>query len=86
MGQLDYYSCWPNFLKAQRDLERIKVEAHQKVESAKAEAESLKLQKDQITSELIKLREIEMGIEAIAKWNGQLPTYTGGAMPFLNLK
>lgn len=75
-----------NFLKAQRDLERIKVEAVQKVESAKAEADALKLQKDQISDQLIKLREIEMGREAIAKWNGQLPTYTGGALPFLNLK
>lgn len=75
-----------NYLKAQRDLDRIKVEAIQKIESAKAEAESLKLQKNELSSELIKLREIEMGREAIAKWNGQLPTYTGGAMPFLNLK
>ncbi len=72
-------------IKAQRDLERIKIEAEQKIAQAQAEAESLRLQKTNVTQELIKLREIEMQTKAIEKWNGQLPTYTGGAMPFLNL-
>lgn len=75
-----------NFLKAQRDLDRIKVEAAQKIEGAKAEAESLKLQKNELTPELIKLREIEMQREAIQKWDGKLPGYTGGSIPFINVK
>jgi regulator of protease activity HflC (stomatin/prohibitin superfamily) len=73
-------------LKAKRDLERIQVEAQQKVAFAQAEAESLKLQKQEITPDLIKLREIEVQRLAIEKWDGHLPNVNGGGvMPFLNL-
>lgn len=72
-------------LKAQQDLKRIQIEAQQKIEQAKAEAESLKLQKQQVTAELIELRRIEAQIEAIKKWNGTLPTYAGGSIPFIQL-
>lgn len=73
-------------LKANLDLQRIEIEAQQKIEQAKAEAESLKLQKDQITPELVELRKIEAQIEAIKKWDGKLPSVTGtGAIPFLNI-
>lgn len=72
-------------LKAERDLERIRVEAEQKVAQAKAEAESLRIQKQEVTSELIRLREIETQRAAIEKWNGQLPSVTGGAVPFIGI-
>ncbi|MGE4317417.1 MAG: prohibitin family protein [Deferribacterales bacterium] len=72
-------------IKAQRDLERIKIEAEQKIAQAQAEAESLRLQKTNVTTELIRLREIEMQSKAIEKWDGHLPQYTGGAMPFINV-
>jgi regulator of protease activity HflC (stomatin/prohibitin superfamily) len=72
-------------LKAERDLMRIQVEAEQKIASAKAEAESLRLQKEQVTPTLIELRRIENERRAIEKWNGVLPTTTGGVMPFLNV-
>lgn len=73
-------------LKAQRDLERIKIEADQKVASAKAEAESLRLQKENVTPQLIKLRQIEASIKAIEKWDGHLPKINSGAVPFIDLK
>lgn len=73
-------------LKAQRDLERIKIEADQKVASAKAEAESLRLQKENVTPQLIELRKIEANIKAIDKWDGRMPQFTGGAMPFIDIK
>jgi regulator of protease activity HflC (stomatin/prohibitin superfamily) len=72
-------------LKAERDLQRIQVEAEQKIASAKAEAESLRLQKQEISPELLKLREIEAQRLAIEKWNGVLPTVTGGAVPFIKI-
>ncbi len=72
-------------LKAERDLTRIKTEAKQKVEQARAEAKSLRLKRLEITPQLLKLREIEARIKAIDKWDGKLPAYTGGAVPFLNL-
>lgn len=73
-------------LKAEMDLQRIKVEKEQKITQAEAEAESLRLQKQQITPDLIKLRQIEVQRLAIEKWNGILPIVTGGAMPLVNLK
>lgn len=72
-------------LKAKRDLDRIKIEADQKVATARAEAEGLRAQKQEITPDLIKLREIEMQREAIKKWDGRLPQVTSGAIPFLDL-
>lgn len=72
-------------LKARRDLERVQVEAQQKVALAQAEAESLRLQKQEITPDLIKLREIEVQRQAIDKWDGHLPKVNGGALPFINL-
>jgi len=73
-------------LKAQRDLERVKIEAQQKVTQAQAEAEALRLQRQNVTPELIELRRIEAAQEAIRKWNGVLPNVTGGALPFIDTK
>lgn len=72
-------------LKSRQDLERVKVEAEQKVAQANAEAAALRAQKSEITDQLIRLREVEAQIKAIDKWNGQLPTYTGSTVPFINL-
>jgi regulator of protease activity HflC (stomatin/prohibitin superfamily) len=65
-------------LKATRDLERIKIEAQQKIESAKAEAEALRLQKEQVTTGLLELRRIENERLALEKWDGRLPTVVSG--------
>lgn len=72
-------------LKAELDLQRIEIEAQQKIEQAKAEAESLRLQKQEVTPELIKLREIEAELKAIEKWDGKLPSVTGDAVPFIDI-
>ena len=66
-------------LKAQRDLDRIKIEAEQKITSARAEAEGQRLQRETITPALLQLRAIE-------KWDGHLPQVTSGATPFIDLK
>lgn len=67
-----------NALKAKRDLDRILIEAEQKVASAKAEAESQSIQSQTITPEILQLRAIE-------KWNGVFPQVIGGAMPFIDV-
>lgn len=64
-------------LKAERDLMRIRVEAEQKIASAKAEAESLRLQRQEVTPDVLALRTIE-------KWDGHLPQVTGGAIPLMD--
>lgn len=63
--------------KAEMDLQRIEVEAKQKVVSAQAEADALKLQREAITPELLELRKVEVQKQAVEKWDGNLPTYTG---------
>lgn len=73
-------------LKAERDLQRIEVEAKQRVAQARAEAESLAVQRQQVTPELIRLREMENQRMAIEKWDGKLPNVAGGAVPFINVK
>ena len=75
-------------LKSERDLQRVKVEAEQKIAQAQAEAKSLGLQRDIITPNLIRLREIEALTKAIEKWNGTLPSTVlgGNANALLNLK
>ena len=73
-------------LKAKRDLDRIKIEAEQTIAAATAEAEALRLQKMNISPDLIELRKIEANIKAIEKWNGILPNVTGaGAVPFIGV-
>lgn len=65
-------------LKAKNDLDRIKVEAEQKIATARAEAEAFKLKSQQLTPVMIEM-------EAIAKWDGHLPQYMTGAVPFVSL-
>ena len=73
-------------LKAQQDLERIKIEGEQTITSARAEAEALRLQRANISTDLIELRKIEANLKAIEKWNGILPQVTGnGAIPFIGV-
>jgi len=73
-------------LKAKRDLDRIKIEAEQKITAAQAEAESLRLQRANISTDLIELRKVEANLRAIDKWNGILPQVTGsGPVPFIGI-
>lgn len=65
-------------LKAERDLERIEIEAKQKIARARAEAESQRIQRETITPALLQLRAIE-------KWDGHFPQVIGGAMPFIDV-
>jgi hypothetical protein len=61
------------------------VEAKQRVAQARAEAESLAIQRQQVTPELIRLREMENQRQAIEKWDGKLPNVAGGAIPFISV-
>ncbi len=71
-------------LKAKNDLDRIKIESEQRVTQANAEAQAIKIQAEAIQNqggaEYVQL-------QAIARWNGQLPTQmlSGGTVPFINL-
>ena len=66
-------------LRAERELDRIKIEAEQTITAAQAEAESQRLQRETLTEELLQFRAIE-------RWDGVLPQVVGGAVPFINLE
>lgn len=68
-------------LKAENDLRRIEIEAKQKIETAKADAESIRIQAEALkqNKDLIQLKFVE-------KWNGVLPNYMlGNSIPLLNI-
>lgn len=69
--------------RALKQLERIKAEAEQKVVTAKAEAESIRIQTQAIKEaggqEYVELKRIE-------KWDGKLPTTVTNGTPLLNIK
>ncbi|NLH38443.1 MAG: prohibitin family protein [Elusimicrobia bacterium] len=66
-------------------VEKAKKDAEQQIAKARAEAESLRMQKEAVTPQLIELRKVEAQIKAIEKWNGVMPHYVGGGMPFLSI-
>lgn len=72
-------------IKAERDLQRTRIEAQQRVARAEAEARAMELQKEQVNDALIRLREVENQRAAIEKWDGHLPNVNGGALPFIQL-
>lgn len=72
--------------KTARNLtEKVKEEVLQTRSRAEAEAYALKIKKDAVTPELIKLRMAEAQLKAIEKWDGRLPQVSGGNTPFINL-
>ena len=73
-----------NKLKAQNDLERIKIEKEQVIAQAEGQAEAQRLQKLQLTPELVTMRALQVQEQAIEKWSGTLPLFvSGNNMPFI---
>jgi regulator of protease activity HflC (stomatin/prohibitin superfamily) len=74
-------------LEAENALKRVEFEAQQEITRAKAEAEGLRLQKQQITAQLLELRRIEVQRSAVEKWNGVMPgvVTSGGPVPMLDV-
>lgn len=67
-------------LKAERDLERIKIEKEQKITQAEAEAESIRIQ-----SAALRQNQDILQLRAIEKWDGVLPKVTGSTTPFIDV-
>ena len=74
-------------LEAENALRRVEFEAKQQIEQARAEAKGLELQRAQVTTQLIQLRQIEVQRAAVEKWNGVMPTVvtSGGPVPMLDV-
>jgi regulator of protease activity HflC (stomatin/prohibitin superfamily) len=68
-------------LKAENDLKRIQIEAQQKIETAKADAESIRIQ-----GEALKENQGLVQLKLAEKWNGVMPLYMmGDSVPLINL-
>lgn len=68
-------------LKAENDLRRIEIEAKQKIATAKADAESIRIQ-----GEALKENQNLVQLKLAEKWNGVLPMYVmGDSIPLVNL-
>ncbi|MBU1102461.1 prohibitin family protein, partial [Patescibacteria group bacterium] len=67
-------------LKADRDLERIKIEKEQMIAAAQGKAEAIRIEAQALMQnpKVVELRWIE-------KWDGKVPTYWGEASPFIGL-
>lgn len=67
-------------LKADRDLERIEIEAEQEIAEARGKAEAIRIEAQALKQnpQVVELRWIE-------KWNGEVPTYWGEASPFIGI-
>lgn len=71
-----------NALKAKNVTIQIEEQAKQMVIKAEAEAEAMK-----IKATALERNQKLVEYEAVQKWDGRLPTYTGGgAVPFINIK
>jgi regulator of protease activity HflC (stomatin/prohibitin superfamily) len=69
---------------AKRNLEKVKMEQQAQIVIAQAQAESLRLQKQNVTIELIKLRQIDAQMKMIEKWDGKFPqVMAGGNTPLM---
>jgi len=67
-------------LKADRDLERIKIEKEQMIAAAQGKAEAIRIEAQALMQnpKVVELRWIE-------KWDGKVPTYWGQASPFIGI-
>ncbi len=66
-------------------VEKAKKDAEQAIAKSRGEAEALRMQREQVTPQLIELRKVDAQLKAIEKWNGVLPYYVGWGMPFVSV-
>ena len=77
-----------NAEKAENELKRAKIDAESRIAQARAEAEAIKLQSEAANNDkYVNLKALDVQLEAIKKWNGQLPTQMipGASLPFINV-
>lgn len=67
-------------------VEKAKRDAEQQIAKSRGEAEALRMQREQVTPSLIELRKVDAQLKAIEKWNGVLPGYVGGGLPFISIE
>ncbi|MFH1077982.1 MAG: prohibitin family protein [Patescibacteria group bacterium] len=67
-------------LAARNKLEQIKFEAEQKIVEARGKAEALRVE-----AAALKDNPLVLQLRTLEKWDGRLPSVTGGSIPFLDV-
>lgn len=79
-----------NALKSENQVKEAEAKAKIAVAEAEGEAKALKIKADGEAyynrTVAASLNELLVRQYALEKWNGELPTYNGGATPFINIK
>lgn len=74
--------------RAENELKTAKIQAEQRVAQAQAEAMAIKVQSEAANNDkYIALKALEAQVEAVKKWDGQLPQtmVPGASLPFINV-
>lgn len=71
-------------LQLEQELKSAQIEADKTVLQAKAQAEVLRLQREQTTEITLKLRQLEIQQAFVNKWNGVFPQYMFGNSNLMN--
>lgn len=71
--------------QSENELRRAEADARKVVAMARGEAEANAIRSASLNDKIISMAKIENERQAIHKWNGALPTVSGGAIPFLNI-
>ncbi len=71
--------------QAQKDVAKAEGEAKAAIAKANGEAKANQILTSSLTPQLLQWRQLDINEKTIGKWNGALSTYSGGAMPFIQL-
>jgi regulator of protease activity HflC (stomatin/prohibitin superfamily) len=70
---------------AQQDKLRAQNEAAAKVATAQGDADANRIRQSSITQQTLDQEALDNTKAAIARWDGHMPTVTGGGIPFINI-
>jgi regulator of protease activity HflC (stomatin/prohibitin superfamily) len=71
--------------QAEKNVAQAEGEAAAAIAKANGEAKANTVVNSSITTNLLEWRRLDISSMATNKWNGALPTYSGGTMPFIQL-
>jgi regulator of protease activity HflC (stomatin/prohibitin superfamily) len=77
-----------NALRVENEIRQSEAEAKKRIAQAEGEARANQILASSITQNLVTWRQLDLQAQAVSKWNGTLPTYTGGngPLPFLSVQ
>lgn len=68
--------------QAEKDVAQAEGQARANIAKADGQAKANQVLANSITATLIEWRKLELQQQALSKWNGVLPVYTGNSGPF----